>query len=87
MHHLTTGMGCSWFKSIESLIEHQMAIVSYSGPVTVCFLLEKSNEHVALQKEENVLAQEAELDALLRSEERHNHWSPWDGEHQLAVVC
>ncbi|XP_040920128.1 uncharacterized protein LOC121199473 [Toxotes jaculatrix] len=34
-----------------------------------------------LEEEENVLAQEAVLDALLRSEDRHNQWPPWDSEH------
>lgn len=38
------------------------------------------------QKEENVLAQEAVLDALLRSEEMHHQWPPWDGEDQLGAV-
>lgn len=37
------------------------------------------------QREENVLAQEAALDALLRSEERENPWR-WGSEGQLGAV-
>ncbi|GLD65998.1 uncharacterized protein AKAME5_001743000 [Lates japonicus] len=36
-----------------------------------------------LEEEENVLAQEAVLEALLRSDHRHNHWPAWDSEEQL----
>ncbi|XP_054473984.1 uncharacterized protein LOC129106788 [Anoplopoma fimbria] len=39
-----------------------------------------------LEKEESVLAQEAVLDALLRSEERHHQWPMWDTEDQLGVM-
>lgn len=38
-----------------------------------------------LQREENVLAQEAVLDALLRSEEQENPWR-WGSEGQLGAV-
>lgn len=38
------------------------------------------------QKEENVLAQEAVLEALLRSEEQHSQWPLWDKEDQQGVV-
>lgn len=37
------------------------------------------------QEEENVLAQEAVLEALLSSEDRH--WPLWDSKDQLSVVC
>lgn len=40
-----------------------------------------------LQEEENVLAQEAVLEALLRSDHRHSHWPVWDSEEQLGMVC
>ncbi|XP_029318578.1 uncharacterized protein LOC115028846 isoform X2 [Cottoperca gobio] len=39
-----------------------------------------------LEKEEDVLAQEAVLDALLRSENRQHQWPLWDSESQLAVM-
>ncbi|XP_039982148.1 uncharacterized protein LOC120789485 [Xiphias gladius] len=39
-----------------------------------------------LEEEENVLAQEAVLEALLRSEDRHHHWPPWDSEDQHGVM-
>lgn len=38
------------------------------------------------QKEENVLVQEAVLDALLRSESQHEEWM-WDKENQTGGVC
>lgn len=38
------------------------------------------------QKEENVLAQEAVLDALLRSESQREQWM-WDKENQTGGVC
>lgn len=38
-----------------------------------------------VQREENVLAQEAVLDALLRSEEQENPWR-WGSEGQLGAV-
>lgn len=38
-----------------------------------------------VQREENVLAQEAVLDALLRSEEQGNPWR-WGSESQLGAV-
>ncbi|XP_059369580.1 uncharacterized protein si:ch211-241j12.4 [Carassius carassius] len=38
-----------------------------------------------LQEEESVLAQEVELEELLRSEDLHKHWPTWTEEHQLAV--
>ena len=41
----------------------------------------------ALQEEENVLAQEAVLDDLLRSEDRRDIWPLWGSEDHLAVVC
>lgn len=41
---------------------------------------------LTLQKEENVLAQEAVLDALLRSEDRYSRWPLWDSEDQLGAV-
>ncbi|KAF7658369.1 hypothetical protein LDENG_00013510 [Lucifuga dentata] len=47
-------------------------------------ILDRADE--ILEEEENVLAQEAELDALLRSESRQNHWALWDGEGQLGVM-
>lgn len=37
------------------------------------------------QEEENVLVQEAVLEALLSSEDRH--WPPWDSKDQLSLVC
>ncbi|XP_078130224.1 uncharacterized protein LOC144533037 isoform X3 [Sander vitreus] len=39
-----------------------------------------------LEKEETVLAQEAALDALLRSEDRQNQWPLWDSEDHLGVM-
>ncbi|XP_034755783.1 uncharacterized protein LOC117961323 [Etheostoma cragini] len=39
-----------------------------------------------LEKEETVLAQEAVLDALLRSEDRQNQWPLWDSEDHLCVM-
>lgn len=39
-----------------------------------------------LQKEENVLAQEAVLDALLRSESQREQWM-WDKDNQTGGVC
>ncbi|KAA8583410.1 hypothetical protein FQN60_015956, partial [Etheostoma spectabile] len=39
-----------------------------------------------LEKEETVLAQEAVLDALLRSEDRQNQWPLWDSEDHLGVM-
>ncbi|KAI3364123.1 hypothetical protein L3Q82_010801, partial [Scortum barcoo] len=47
-------------------------------------ILDRADE--ILQKEENVLAQEAVLDALLRSEDRQNQWPLWDCEDQLGVM-
>ncbi|XP_037305125.2 uncharacterized protein LOC119194817 [Pungitius pungitius] len=47
-------------------------------------ILDRADE--ILEKEENVLAQEAVLDALLRSEERHHQWPPWDSEDQLGAM-
>nr|XP_040015806.1 uncharacterized protein LOC120807635 isoform X2 [Gasterosteus aculeatus aculeatus] len=47
-------------------------------------ILDRADE--ILEKEENVLAQEAVLDALLRSEEMHHQWPPWDGEDQLGAM-
>lgn len=41
---------------------------------------------VPLQKEENVLAQEAVLDALLNSESLDEQWM-WDKENQTGGVC
>lgn len=41
---------------------------------------------LARQKEENVLAQEAVLDALLRSESQREQWM-WDKENRTAGVC
>lgn len=40
---------------------------------------------VPLQKEENVLAQEAVLEALLSSESQHEEWM-WDKENQTGGV-
>lgn len=45
----------------------------------------QSNENISVQKEESVLAQEAMLDALLRSEEQHNPWR-WGSEGQHGGV-
>ncbi|XP_071334457.1 uncharacterized protein [Trachinotus anak] len=39
-----------------------------------------------LEEEENVLAQEAVLEALLRSEVGHSPWPLWDSEDQLGVM-
>ncbi|XP_028460278.1 uncharacterized protein LOC114572744 isoform X2 [Perca flavescens] len=39
-----------------------------------------------LEKEETVLAQEAVLDALLRSEDQQNRWPLWDSEDHLCVM-
>ncbi|XP_074540905.1 uncharacterized protein LOC141801666 [Halichoeres trimaculatus] len=39
-----------------------------------------------LEDEENVLAQEAELDALLRSEVKHDQWPQWDSEFRPSVM-
>ncbi|KAK2856609.1 hypothetical protein Q5P01_005344 [Channa striata] len=39
-----------------------------------------------LKEEESVLAQEAVLEALLSSEDRHNHWPLWDSEDQCGVM-
>ncbi|XP_067428064.1 uncharacterized protein [Thunnus thynnus] len=47
-------------------------------------ILDRADE--ILEEEENVLAQEAVLDALLRSEDRHSHWPVWDSEDQLGVM-
>ncbi|XP_037606562.1 uncharacterized protein LOC119476946 [Sebastes umbrosus] len=47
-------------------------------------ILDRANE--ILEKEENVLAQEAVLDALLRSEDGHNQWPLWASENQLGVM-
>ncbi|XP_068565129.1 uncharacterized protein si:ch211-241j12.3 [Cebidichthys violaceus] len=47
-------------------------------------ILDRADE--ILEKEENVLAQEAVLDALLRSEDGHHEWPPWDSEDQLGVM-
>ncbi|XP_029902975.1 uncharacterized protein LOC115356102 isoform X2 [Myripristis murdjan] len=41
---------------------------------------------VILEEEENVLAQEAMLDVLLRSEGRENQWALWDSEDQLSAM-
>lgn len=37
-----------------------------------------------LQEEESVLAQEAILDVLVRSEQ--GHWPAWDSDNHLSVV-
>ncbi|XP_031722168.1 uncharacterized protein LOC116393742 [Anarrhichthys ocellatus] len=47
-------------------------------------ILDRADE--ILEKEEKVLAQEAVLDALLRSEDGHRQWPPWDSEDQLGVM-
>ncbi|XP_076016269.1 uncharacterized protein LOC143008405 [Genypterus blacodes] len=44
-------------------------------------ILDRADE--ILEEEENVLAQEAELEALLRSDSTRNRWALWDGEDQL----
>lgn len=41
---------------------------------------------ILLQTEENVLAQEAVLDALLNSESQHQQWM-WDEEIRAGGVC
>ncbi|KAM8831962.1 uncharacterized protein AB9W97_003308 [Spinachia spinachia] len=50
----------------------------------VQMILDRAGE--ILEKEESVQAQEAVLDALLRSEERHHQWPPWNSEDQLGVM-
>ncbi|XP_052443188.1 uncharacterized protein LOC127984526 [Carassius gibelio] len=39
-----------------------------------------------LQEEESVLAQEVELEELLRSEDLHKHWPSWTEEQQLRTM-
>ncbi|XP_044025580.1 uncharacterized protein LOC122863288 isoform X1 [Siniperca chuatsi] len=46
-------------------------------------ILDRADE--ILEKEEEDLAQEAVLDALLRSEDGQNQWPLWDSEGQLGV--
>ncbi|KAL7388120.1 hypothetical protein ABVT39_007529 [Epinephelus coioides] len=47
-------------------------------------ILDRTDE--ILEREENVLAQEAVLEALLRSEKRRNQWPLWDTEDQLGAM-
>ncbi|XP_049446591.1 uncharacterized protein LOC125897350 [Epinephelus fuscoguttatus] len=47
-------------------------------------ILDRTDE--ILEREENVLAQEAVLEALLRSEKRRNQWPLWDSEDQLGAM-
>ncbi|XP_045915964.1 uncharacterized protein LOC123977384 [Micropterus dolomieu] len=47
-------------------------------------ILDRADE--ILEKEESVLAQEAVLDALLRSEDQQDPWPLWDSEVQLGVM-
>uniref|UniRef100_UPI0037E8D985 uncharacterized protein n=1 Tax=Semicossyphus pulcher TaxID=241346 RepID=UPI0037E8D985 len=54
------------------------------GLMEVEKILDRADE--ILEKEETVLAQEAVLDALLRSEVRQNQWPPWDSSDQLGVM-
>lgn len=51
----------------------------------MCHLVAEIAITVLVQREENVLAQEAVLDALLRTEEQENAWL-WDSEGQRGAV-
>ncbi|KAM7367522.1 hypothetical protein PAMP_013813 [Pampus punctatissimus] len=59
-------------------------VKEHEGLQEVEKILDRAGE--ILEEEENVLAQEAVLDALLRSEDGHSHWPVWDSENQLSVM-
>ncbi|KAM7394944.1 hypothetical protein PAMA_006604 [Pampus argenteus] len=59
-------------------------VKEHEGLQEVEKILDRAGE--ILEEEENVLAQEAVLDALLRSEDGHGHWPVWDSENQLGVM-
>nr|XP_020467174.1 uncharacterized protein LOC109966582 [Monopterus albus] len=54
------------------------------GLTDVKKILDRTNE--ILEEEENILAQEAVLEALLRSEDEHNPWPLCDSEDHLCVM-
>nr|XP_046228181.1 uncharacterized protein LOC124050094 [Scatophagus argus] len=72
--------------SVDGLLDISLKdwdVKEQEGLMEVEKILDRADE--ILEKEEKVLAQEAVLDALLRSEDQHNQWL-WDSEDQLRVM-
>ncbi|KAF3702527.1 Actin CyI, cytoplasmic Precursor [Channa argus] len=71
------------FSGIDLLLK-DWDVKEQEGLSEVEKVLDRADE--ILKEEENILAQEAVLEALLRSEDRHHCWPLWDSEDQCAVM-
>ncbi|CAJ1077516.1 uncharacterized protein LOC117823778 [Xyrichtys novacula] len=71
--------------SVDRLIDMKdWDVREQEGLMEVEKILDRADE--ILEKEENALAQEAVLDALLRSEVRRDDWPVWDSEAQSGLM-